>query len=133
QVVVEVGRAGRRGGRIRLDAKRTTFELFFLQEGFELLAQSPGDVGVLTGVFGYLGGGHLVHRQLLVAFADQIRDGDNLVAQMFVSKNLDVMTPLAEVQQIIDQHGVAGDSSEQDSMLPEDLLVVPNVLLDLSY
>ena len=53
---------------------------------------------ILAGVFGYFGGGHLVHRQLLIAFADQIRDGRNLVAQMFVRKTLHVMTSLAGVQ-----------------------------------
>ena len=94
--------------------------------------QPPGDVNVLAGIRGDLLRRHLVHANLVLALlADQFGDRDVLVVQVAAGHVVEVVAALARPQQIVGHHRVAGHAGELDTLLPQNELIVLDVLIDL--
>ena len=77
------------------------------QLGLQVLAQAPGEIGVLAGILRHPRRRHLVDAKLALALADQVADRDHAVIEIAASQIRQAMAALARMQQVVGEHRIA--------------------------
>ena len=91
----------------------------------------PGGVGVLAGVLGDLRDVDLVHPRLGLPLADQVGDRDHRVAEQPLGELVEVVVPLAALEQVAEDHRVGDRPGQLDARPGQGQHVVLEVLADL--
>jgi len=79
----------------------------------------PGGVGVLAGIVRHLGDIDPVHRDLVLPLADQVADRDHRVVEQAVRELVEVVVPLAALEQVAQDHRVVDRPDDLDPGGPE--------------
>ena len=93
--------------------------------------QLQRDIGVFGSVRRRLLKRDLIERQLVLALAGDLFEGDGFVAQITIGQAVHIMTAADAVQHIGLQHGVVGDAAHLDAVTRQQAHIELQILPDL--
>ena len=104
-----------------------------LQPRVERLMQAQGDVGILRGIGGGGFDGHLVERELVATAPGDVLEVNGAVLQMLLGEAVHVVAAEACIEHETLEHGVEAHPLHSDTMAPQHMQVVLDVLPYLGF